>query len=702
MIHDHEVEVNGTTHKIVKTTNLNGHPNVHPYKGSVLNQFGEVVGWTRIVFNKDPLEFENRNGLLFEGAFTTNDGMFHLSSIENYRISRRSGIDIDIVSPYERESIHRNTKLIVYKDSFNPLSLAATLPPTEMTSAHGCGFKFTESNKLAIIEARKHDFNPKRHQKRLLETDFAKFNLSAKQSDCYFQDKKILPMGVAVDCSYFATVGDVPKTLNRVLNVWNLVSQLYEATFNIQIAIVEVKIFQTCGSSTGISSENLSWNSECTQNYILEKRLTDFSEWRGKKNTAPDNAGLWHLMSRCSSGTSIGLAWISMLCEKRAISQQSDWVSGTGVSTIVPTEWRVVAHEIGHNFGAIHDCEKNSCPSFCFDPDADSCECCPCSGGCDCLGEYMMHPSDNSIRAEFSPCSVQKMCKNLKLELHKSCLMDPTELKQKSTTNICGNGIVEVNEECDCGQNCDINKCCGTDCKFISPAVCDQSTQECCENCQFKPAGAICRSSLDMCTLNQTCTGKEAFCHKSAILTNGVTCIPSGAPNNAKNTICASGVCTSRDLQCAGAIETGFSKTIKACKNKENSCVLECETEGGSCIELNDNFLDGTACLGGGYCEVQPITCVIVLVIILIVLGYIIRLIVHYIRRRRQPDNQIALDPAMANYDNNSTWVDPQLQNIQQPYKAYDRNEATYNVIYYQNNPDKLQPASPRPPPSTG
>ena len=28
-------------------------------------------------------------------------------------------------------------------------------------------------------------------------------------------------------------------------------------------------------------------------------------------------------------------------------------VSGTGVSTAGRTEWQVVAHEIGHNFGAI-------------------------------------------------------------------------------------------------------------------------------------------------------------------------------------------------------------------------------------------------------------------------------------------------------------------------------------------------------------
>jgi Metallo-peptidase family M12B Reprolysin-like len=33
-------------------------------------------------------------------------------------------------------------------------------------------------------------------------------------------------------------------------------------------------------------------------------------------------------------------------------------VSGTAVSTAGRTEWQVIAHEIGHNFGAIHDVSR--------------------------------------------------------------------------------------------------------------------------------------------------------------------------------------------------------------------------------------------------------------------------------------------------------------------------------------------------------
>lgn len=33
----------------------------------------------------------------------------------------------------------------------------------------------------------------------------------------------------------------------------------------------------------------------------------------------------------------------------------TDYVSGTGVSSIVKDTWKVIAHEIGHGFGIFHE-----------------------------------------------------------------------------------------------------------------------------------------------------------------------------------------------------------------------------------------------------------------------------------------------------------------------------------------------------------
>lgn len=73
--------------------------------------------------------------------------------------------------------------------------------------------------------------------------------------------------------------------------------------------------------------------------------------WRSQKGD--DGAGLWHLMSGCPSGTEVGVAWTNTICQTNLSGAPGQSVSGTAVTTAGPVEWQVVAHEIGHNFGAI-------------------------------------------------------------------------------------------------------------------------------------------------------------------------------------------------------------------------------------------------------------------------------------------------------------------------------------------------------------
>lgn len=71
-----------------------------------------------------------------------------------------------------------------------------------------------------------------------------------------------------------------------------------------------------------------------------------------------------------------------------------------GVSSIVPVEWKVVAHEIGHSklslfildFGAMHDCISATCGNQCSASNAAQCSmtsaCRPCGSSCSCEGQY--------------------------------------------------------------------------------------------------------------------------------------------------------------------------------------------------------------------------------------------------------------------------------------------------------------------------
>ena len=58
-------------------------------------------------------------------------------------------------------------------------------------------------------------------------------------------------------------------------------------------------------------------------------------------------------MSGCPTGSEVGIAWLATLCQQTASGGSDSVVSGTAVSTGGRTEWQVIAHEIGHNFGAI-------------------------------------------------------------------------------------------------------------------------------------------------------------------------------------------------------------------------------------------------------------------------------------------------------------------------------------------------------------
>ncbi|KAJ1565453.1 hypothetical protein HK405_012328, partial [Cladochytrium tenue] len=267
-----------------------------------------------------------------------------------------------------------------------------------------------------------------------------------------------------------------------------------------------------------------------------------------------------------------------------------EYVSGTAVSSIVPTEWKVVAHEVGHNFGAIHDCTSDLCA-------VNSTACCPCNP-CNCNGQYLMHPTDNASTGNFSTCSITYICETLQSSDRNSCLKLPGALTTISE-NICGNGIKEGSEECDCGDStsCASDPCCdGTTCKLKSGAVCDDLNDDCCSSCQFKASGVVCRASTGICDYAETCSGTNGTCPDDLYAPNGQTCGSSGAGLS-----CASGVCTSRQLQCQTS--SASVNTTGVCPGYDSTCQLLCVDSAGTCLQLAGTFADGTPCGYAGSCS---------------------------------------------------------------------------------------------------
>jgi len=399
--------------------------------------------------------------------------------------------------------------------------------------------------------------------------------------------QKVLYMGVAADCIYTSQYGSRENATTQILNDWNTASSLYKSTFNISLGIVELQVSDsTCPNPV---NESMAWNADCS--VTLNDRLSLFSQWRGDKGS--DGTGLWHLMSGCPTGSEVGIAWLATLCQQTASGSSGSVVSGTAVSTAGRTEWQVVAHEIGHNFGAIHDCVSGC--NF-------TTPCCPSSTSvCDSGSQFLMSPTADTSEKIFSPCSLGNICSLMQgvSRTNTTCLLDPDSNVATISLQMCGNGIVESGEDCDPGEGVDSPCCDSSTCKFKNGAVCDPASSPCCtQQCSFAPSSQVCRPSIDpKCDIAEKCTGNSSSCPSNVVVPNGQSCGAGGLA-------CASGQCTSVDLQCQ-TVGTSLNLT-KACPNPSDStCQVSCQdpTRSDQCILLTSLLIDGSPCGYGGMCS---------------------------------------------------------------------------------------------------
>ena len=256
------------------------------------------------------------------------------------------------------------------------------------------------------------------------------------------------------------------------------------------------------------------------------------------------------------------------------------------------------SHETGHTFGAVHDCTSQTCSDG---TTVNAQQCCPLSTStCDAGEQYIMNPSTGQGITKFSPCSIGNICSAIgRNSVKTTCLTN-----NKGVTTIsgqqCGNGIVEQGEDCDCGgtSGCGDDQCCdATTCKFKNGAVCDDSNEDCCKNCQLAANNTVCRASTSVCDPAETCTGSSPYCPADKMQPDGSSC-GSGLQ-------CASGQCTSRDQQCK-TVMGSYTQGNDTYACDSINCQLSCASPQfgtGVCYGLQQNFLDGTPCGGGGKCE---------------------------------------------------------------------------------------------------
>lgn len=245
--------------------------------------------------------------------------------------------------------------------------------------------------------------------------------------------------------------------------------------------------------------------------------LNSFLAYRQRalvKEHPNDNAFL--LTAQTFNDGDVGRAYVGSICSYHSSGGiVTDHMQG--MSSLATT----LAHELGHNFGMEHEGDECKCVD-------DEC--------------IMSAKSSSNPPVHWSDCSVEK----LKVAVNRGmnyCLRNVP--KTLFDAPVCGNGFVEVGEECDCGvaSSC-ANSCCDSSaCKLHSNATC--ATGKCCDldACQPRKAGTVCRQAIGECDLPEYCNGESEHCPIDYFKRDAEACDHRAA-------VCYKGWCRSHDTQC--------------------------------------------------------------------------------------------------------------------------------------------------------
>ena len=320
------------------------------------------VGWARIVVRRDGIK------PLFEGAFTLYGDNHHIQMKSNYMQTKHE-LDPEI------EDLD-DEYLTVFRDS----DVSRQSPRTELkrSAELACG-----ADRLSFNSDLNHPVYQnmlKRDKGYWGSVDFAALlgkrqsidgggapgggnsggvnlkNTIGQTAGCP-TTRKVALIGVATDCTYTSQFNATDAVRQNVITQVNTASELYQSTFNITLGLQNLTVSDAECPTT--ASTSVPWNIGCNSDNI-EQRLNLFSQWRGQR---PDNNAYWSLWSTCNTGAEVGLAWLGQLCNNAASSQgdtsgSTQTVSGANVIIRTSNEWQVFAHETGHTFGAVHDCDS--------------------------------------------------------------------------------------------------------------------------------------------------------------------------------------------------------------------------------------------------------------------------------------------------------------------------------------------------------
>lgn len=183
-------------------------------------------------------------------------------------------------------------------------------------------------------------------------------------------------LGLAADFEYFSRHGASSAT--DLAEVVNSTDGIYQSELNVTVQVKSTVVFTTA-------------NDPFSSTTVPLTLLQEAASWRNANDNNPSqpmwDTHLTHLFTgRDLDSNVIGIAFLSSLCDSGgSTGVDQDWTTSVSLMSML------LAHEMGHNFGAPHD---NQAGSACASEP----------------GTYIMNPSIGpALQRKFSPCSKTKI-----------------------------------------------------------------------------------------------------------------------------------------------------------------------------------------------------------------------------------------------------------------------------------------------------
>ncbi|XP_046710679.1 zinc metalloproteinase-disintegrin-like jararhagin isoform X2 [Silurus meridionalis] len=314
----------------------------------------------------------------------------------------------------------------------------------------------------------------------------ALFKRSSWKGRTAFQTQRYVELFLVVDnTEYRRFRSNDERVRARMLEAINHVDKFYRP-HNIRVLLVGLEVWNVEDQIVVSASDNIT--------------LTRFIEWREKdllSRVKHDNAQL--VTGADFLGSTVGLANKFAMCTKASGGVNQDHsTSPLGLAA-------TIAHEMGHNMGMSHDVQGCTC------------------GLSDCIMTEVVNSAAAVFPELFSDCSLEDL--RIFLEnANPGCLLDRPSSDRLYGGPVCGNALLDPGEDCDCGtvDECNSPCCNAKTCKFTNGSRCAHG--ECCENCQIKQAGSLCRAVVNECDLEEYCTGMSEKCPEDSFKMNGILC----------------------------------------------------------------------------------------------------------------------------------------------------------------------------------